>query len=583
MERWHQQGCESPHWSAFPPDLGIPGDAMAIASDRTAPPCCPSAAEHETNSGALPDRHAPSRTAAAPPSCSPAQRWIFTALGLMVGWHLAYEGIAKWLTPGWTSAGYLETASGPMAEMWQRLARSSDWVAWIDGLNIAALVLIGLCLMTGFAQRLAATVGMVLLLTYYSVRPPWTATDVGFASEGHYLLINKTLVEAMVLGLIAATPTSWTFSIWRLVRQSFAKYAAGVSVPASVNHDAPADSPQRRTIVKNLISIPVIGTMAFAIAKQHGWQSHEEDDLRRHVDGNSEPTVKVTQAADLSQLKRPIPAGKIGDIEIGRIICGGNLISGFAHSRDLIYVSQFLKNYFTSNKVLDTFWLCEQCGINTTAVSARPEPVALLQDYWKRGGTMKWIAPVYPQDDDYRSNIDFAIDNGASAAMIMGNVGDRWARAGKYDLMATTIDYIKSRGVPAGLAGHELATVQGAEQHRCGADFYMKTLHCRDYWSWKPEQKKDKLIIDNYSVDNYWERTPEETIQYMESIDKPWIAFKTLAAGAVHPKKGFRYAFENGADFICVGMFDYQIIEDANILTAVLDDPKLNRRRRWIA
>jgi hypothetical protein len=33
-----------------------------------------------------------------------------------------------------------------------------------------------------------------------------------------------------------------------------------------------------------------------------------------------------------------------------------------------------------------------------------------------------------------------------------------------------------------GLAGHELATIQGAEVHNVGADFYMKTLHSRDYW-----------------------------------------------------------------------------------------------------
>jgi len=34
-----------------------------------------------------------------------------------------------------------------------------------------------------------------------------------------------------------------------------------------------------------------------------------------------------------------LPVGKIGNVEISRIICGGNLIGGFAHSRDLIYVS----------------------------------------------------------------------------------------------------------------------------------------------------------------------------------------------------------------------------------------------------
>ncbi|MCP4456247.1 MAG: hypothetical protein GY809_32720 [Planctomycetes bacterium] len=173
---------------------------------------------------------------------------------------------------------------------------------------------------------------------------------------------------------------------------------------------------------------------------------------------------------------------------------------------------------------------------------------------------------------------DFAIDNGAHAAMIMGNVGDEWARAGKFELMAEVIDYIKSKGVPAGVAGHELATIKRAETNGVDADFYMKTLDSRNDWSWKPEQQKNKMIIDNY-----WERTPEETIAYMESLNKPWIAFKTLAAGAVHPEKGFQYAFENGADFVCVGMFDYQIVEDANILTGILDSPKFKRTRQWTA
>jgi hypothetical protein len=216
-------------------------------------------------------------------------------------------------------------------------------------------------------------------------------------------------------------------------------------------------------------------------------------------------------------------------------------------------------------------------------VSARPEPVKLLKPYWKNGGHMTWIAPTYPKEDNYKENIDFAIDNGAGAAMIMGNVGDEWARSGKWELLATTIDYIKSKGVPAGLAGHELATIRGAELHNVGADFYMKTLHSRNYWSWKPEQEKDKMIIDNYAIDNYWERTPEETIAFMESLEKPWIAFKTLAAGAVHPKEGFRYVFENGADFICVGMFDYQVVEDANILTEILDGASFSRKRAWMA
>ncbi|MDZ7722654.1 MAG: hypothetical protein U5R06_07515 [candidate division KSB1 bacterium] len=176
-----------------------------------------------------------------------------------------------------------------------------------------------------------------------------------------------------------------------------------------------------------------------------------------------------------------------------------------------------------------------------------------------------------------------ALDNGASAALIMGNMGDQWIRDGKFDLVGEVLEYIKSKKVPAGLAGHELVTIKDAEEHHLGADFYMKTLHSNRYWSWQPDESKQDWVIDNYDTDNYWARTPEATIQYMESLDKPWIAFKVLAAGALSPEQGFKYVFENGADFACVGMFDFQIVENANSFTSVVNDPGFTRKREWMA
>jgi hypothetical protein len=66
-------------------------------------------------------------------------------------------------------------------------------------------------------------------------------------------------------------------------------------------------------------------------------------------------------------------------------------------------------------------------------------------------------------------------------------------------------------------------------------------------------------VVDNYKEDNYWCMDADETIAFMEKSRRPWIAYKVLAAGAIQRHDGFQYAFQQGADFLLVGMFDFQI------------------------
>ena len=37
-----------------------------------------------------------------------------------------------------------------------------------------------------------------------------------------------------------------------------------------------------------------------------------------------------------------------------------------------------------------------------------------------------------------------------------------------------------------------------------------------------------------------------------------------------------------GADFICVGMYDFQLVDNVNLITSVLDG-KIERKRPWRA
>jgi hypothetical protein len=173
------------------------------------------------------------------------------------------------------------------------------------------------------------------------------------------------------------------------------------------------------------------------------------------------------------------------------------------------------------------------------------------------------------------------VDSGAVGAFLVGNQGDLWTREGAVGRIGELIQIIKGQGLIAGVAGHELRTPKAVEKAGVAPDFYVKTLHNTNYWS-KRRPDQDKEVIDNYGIDNYWCADPAETIRFMAAVERPWIAYKVLAAGAIHPRSGFRYAFENGADFAAVGMFDFQIAEDVAVANEILGS-QLEREREWMA
>lgn len=277
--------------------------------------------------------------------------------------------------------------------------------------------------------------------------------------------------------------------------------------------------------------------------------------------------------------KEPLPTGKIGQHAFSRLILGGNLIGGWAHARDLMYVSALLKRYFTDEKILETMAIAESQGINT--INIHPNATAVVHRYWKeRGGKMLCMMQGFIDDSGSTDGLKKEVDDGAHAIYIQGNVGDEMVRRGKVELLGKAVDFIRSQGIPAGVAAHQLSVVKACEENRIPVDFYVKTLHQTDYWSSRRPEQKDDVVSNR--ADNFWCVNPEETIAYMKTVKKPWIAYKVMAAGAIHPNRAFPYVFRGGADFIVAGIFDFQVQQDVQIALDALAKAQ-KRERPWMA
>jgi hypothetical protein len=357
----------------------------------------------------------------------------------------------------------------------------------------------------------------------------------------------------------------------------------------------PAKHPNRREVLSSISIAGVLGISSRASSE--GTTQDETSAVSGPViitKADQEEYARL-KALDLDDPKaaaeqKKMPVGKIGNLTLGRLMSGSNLISMNMHARDLDYVQSLAAHYNTEERVFMTLKLCEEYGVNSIVLKNHNFRQFRLSRYWDEwGGKMKWLADVITSDiDKYEQLLDDHLELGASAAYLWGGASDTWYYQKKQDNIIKAFEIMKKYNIPAGICAHRLEPIAFCEKEGIVPDFYMKTLHHDRYWSAHPRENRRFMEMyekesPNHSEyhDNMFCHDAEQTIAFMREVKAPWIAFKVLAAGAIPPADGLKYAFESGADFVCLGMFDFQVRQDVELALKAIDGAK-NRKRPWI-
>ncbi|MDR1140878.1 MAG: hypothetical protein LBL62_04230, partial [Planctomycetaceae bacterium] len=242
--------------------------------------------------------------------------------------------------------------------------------------------------------------------------------------------------------------------------------------------------------------------------------------------------------------KQQVPAGKVGKLTMGRMLLGGNLLTHYTHSRDLKYVYNLAAHYNTQEKIFETMRIAEAHGVNAVVIHTAKGVLQWMSEYKKQGGKMQFIVcPTANIKDDmkeFTKACKECVDAGVDSLYLWGVRSDQLIK--RPDLIKKAVETMRSFDITVGVAAHKLGVIEVCEQEKIECDFYLKTFHHHNYPSVK------------LNHDSSWCDEPDKVIEVMSKVEKPWIAFKIMAAGAIPPKNALEYAFSNGADFTVFGM-----------------------------
>lgn len=237
---------------------------------------------------------------------------------------------------------------------------------------------------------------------------------------------------------------------------------------------------------------------------------------------------------------------QLAGLSVSRFIIGGNPFSTVSHqgqARDLE-----MRSWYTTARIKATLAEAEANGVTTFLGRADNHVIRMLCEYRDEGGRIQWIAQTTPELASIERSVSRALGGGANAIFVHGGQTDQMLASGELGKLPDIIQRIRDAGLPAGIAGHNPDVHRWAEDH-LDLDFYM----CCYY---NPSRRDEKAERDSSAQETYRDEDRRIMAQLIQSLRRPAIHYKIMAAGRNDPEEAFAYAAAHlrDNDAVCVGI-----------------------------
>ena len=255
-----------------------------------------------------------------------------------------------------------------------------------------------------------------------------------------------------------------------------------------------------------------------------------------------------------------LPTVTLGNVQITRLVIGGNPISGNSHVSRAMDAE--MEDFFTCERIKKTLFDCMENGINAMLLRGDKHVIRMLREFRAEGGNLHWMGQTTPESISFEGNVKQIAAAGAISMHHHGTVTDDLFKAGKFDELKRRLAEIRKTGVLVGLGTHMPEVVEYAEEHNWDIDYYMACVY---NISWI--DRISSAITGNANQDEpFFEEDIPVMYKTIRQASKPCVAFKILGASRrcqsqETVKNAFAEAFRNikPGDMVCVGMYPKDI------------------------